>query len=76
MESKTLDLEDSMFNLATGKVFVEEIKSVLDPSSGKIIRLEKLKRQLPPNPALQMFLAQKLMPKKYGDTSDDGLGDW
>lgn len=65
-----------MFDLATGKIYVEEIKSVIDPNTGKIIRIEKTKRQLPPNPALQMFLAKNRMPQRYSDKqSDDGLGN-
>ena len=73
-----LELEKSMFDLATGKVYVEEVKSVIDPTTGKIIRVEKTKRQLPPNPTLQIFLAKNRMPEKYRDnrTDDDGLGNF
>lgn len=71
-----LELEKSMFDLATGKIYVEEIKSVIDPTTGKIIRIEKTKKQLPPNPALQMFLAKNRIPARYSDNRDDedGLG--
>ncbi len=73
-----LELEKSMFDLATGKVYVEEIKSVIDPNTGKILRIEKTKKQLPPNPALQMFLAKSRLSNRYGDNSidEDGLGNF
>lgn len=69
-----LELEKAMLDLAMGRFYVEEIKSVIDPNTGKISRLEKVKKQLPPNPVIQMFLAKKRMPKKYGDSFDDD--DW
>ena len=69
--SPELELEKSMFDLATGKSYVEEIKSVIDPNTGKILRIEKTKRQLPPNPALQMFLAKSRMPQRYRDNRND-----
>ena len=54
-----------MFELAIGKAFVEEIKTILDPNTGKVIRVEKTRKQLPPNANLQTFLAKNLMPEKY-----------
>ena len=60
-----IELEKSMFELAIGKAFVEEIKTILDPNTGKVIRVEKTRKQLPPNANLQTFLAKNLMPEKY-----------
>lgn len=66
-----LELEKSMFDLATGKTYIEEVKTTLDPSTGKIIKIEKVRKQVPPNPALQMFLAKNRIPEKYKVNSDD-----
>lgn len=63
-ELKT-ELEKSMFDLATGKVFVEEIKTILDPNTSKVVRVEKTRKQIPPNANLQTFLAKNLIPEKY-----------
>lgn len=60
-----LELEKSMLNLAIGKAYVEEVKTVLDPLTGDVIRVEKTRKQLPPNANLQTFLAKNLMPEKY-----------
>lgn len=69
-----LELEKSMFDLATGKAYIVEIKTILD-KDGKILKVEKTKKQVPPNPSLQMFLAKSRMPKRYkanfSDTDDD-----
>lgn len=62
-----LELENAMFNLATGKVFVEETRTVLDPNTGKVVRIERYKKQVPPNPTTQIFLAKNRMPDKYRD---------
>lgn len=56
-----------MFNLATGKMYVEEIKSILDPNTGKVLRIEKVRKQLPPNPTIQIFLAKNKMSDRYKD---------
>ena len=60
-----IELEKSMFDLAVGKTYVEEIKTILDPNTGKVIRVEKTRKQIPPNANLQTFLAKNLMPEKY-----------
>lgn len=60
-----IELEKSMFDLATGKAYVEEIKTILDPNTGKVVRVEKTRKQLPPNANLQTFLAKNLIPEKY-----------
>lgn len=60
-----IELEKSMFDLATGKAYVEEMKTVIDPDTRKVLRVEKTRRQLPPNANLQTFLAKNLMPEKY-----------
>ena len=62
-----LELENAMFDLALGRTYVEEVKSILDPKTGMVIRIEKTKKQIPPNPTTQIFLAKKRMPDKYKD---------
>jgi len=62
-----LELENAMFDLALGKAYVEEVKSVLDPKTGTVIRIEKTRKQIPPNPTTQIFLAKNRMPDKYKD---------
>lgn len=60
-----IELEKSMFDLAIGKTYVEEIKTILDPNSGTVIRVEKTRKQIPPSANLQQFLAKNLIPEKY-----------
>ena len=60
-----LELEKSMLDLAMGKAYVEDVKTVVDPVTGDILRVERTRRQLPPNANLQTFLAKNLMPDKY-----------
>lgn len=62
-----LELENAMFDLALGRTYVEEVKSILDPKTGTVIRIEKTKKQIPPNPTTQIFLAKNRMPDKYKD---------
>lgn len=62
-----LELENAMFDLALGRTYVEEVKSILDPKTGMVIRIEKTKKQIPPNPTTQIFLAKNRMPDKYKD---------
>lgn len=62
-----LELENAMFDLALGRICVEEVKSVLDPKTGTVVRIEKTKKQIPPNPTTQIFLAKNRMPDKYKD---------
>lgn len=62
-----LELENAMFDLALGRIYVEEVKSVLDPKTGTVVRIEKTKKQIPPNPTTQIFLAKNRMPDKYKD---------
>ena len=59
------ELEKSMFDSAIGKVYVEEIKTILDPNNGTVIRVEKTRKQIPPNANLQQFLAKNFIPEKY-----------
>ena len=56
-----------MFDLALGRTYVEEVKSILDPKTGTVVRIEKTKKQIPPNPTTQIFLAKNRMPDKYKD---------
>ena len=60
-----LELEQSMLDLAMGKVYIEEVKRIFEPDTGKVIRVETTRKQLPPNANLQTFLAKNLMPEKY-----------
>ena len=60
-----VELEKAMFELATGKAYVEEIKTILNPNTGKVVRIEKTRKQIPPNANLQTFLAKNLIPEKY-----------
>ena len=46
---------------------MEEVKSILDPKTGTVVRIEKTKKQIPPNPTTQIFLAKNRMPEKYKD---------
>lgn len=62
-----LELENAMFDLATGRTYVEETKSILDPNTGKLLRIERVKKQVPPNPTVQIFLAKNRMPERYKD---------
>ena len=63
-ELKT-ELEKSMFDLATGKVYVEDVKTVIDPATGEVLKIERTRKQIPPNANLQTFLAKNLIPEKY-----------
>ncbi len=76
-EAKTipnLDIETSMIDLACGRAYTEEIKSTLDPKTGTIIKVEKVRKQIPPNPTMLIFLAKNRMRDKYRDYCpiDDG----
>ena len=62
-----IELENAMFNLACGKTFVEEVKSVLDPKNGTILKIEKTRKQIPPSAILLIFLAKNRMRDKYRD---------
>lgn len=60
-----IELEKSMFDLAVGKAYVEDVKTIIDPATGEVLRIERTRKQLPPNANLQTFLAKNLMPEKY-----------
>ena len=62
-----LEIENSMFELACGRVKVEEIKTSIDPKTGEISKVEKTLRQIPPNPTILIFLAKNRMRDKYKD---------
>ncbi len=70
-----LELENAMFQLAIGKMTVEETKSILDPRLGKVIRIERVKKQIPPNPTMQIFLAKNRMPDKYRNVNRYDTGN-
>lgn len=62
-----LDIELSMIDLACGRAYTEEIKSTIDPKTGTIIKVEKVRKQIPPNPTMLIFLAKNRMRDKYRD---------
>ena len=62
-----IEIENSMIDLACGKKYVEEIKTVLDPKTGQVIRIEKTRKQIPPNAVMLIFLAKNRMKDKYKD---------
>ena len=62
-----LEIENAMFELACGHVYVEEIKSIIDPKNGEILKIEKIRRQVPPSPAMLIFLAKNRMRDRYKD---------
>ena len=69
-EAKTipnLDIETSMIDLACGRAYVEEIKSVIDPKTGTIIKVEKVRKQIPPSSTMLILLAKNRIRDKYRD---------
>ena len=73
-----LDIETSMIDLACGRVYVEEIESTIDPKTGTITRVKKVRKQIPPNPTMLIFLAKNRMRDKYRDycpVNDDSVND-
>ena len=60
-----IELEKSMFDLATGKAYAEDVKTILDPITGEVLKVERTRKQIPPNANLLMFLAKNLIPEKY-----------
>ena len=69
-EAKTLpnlEIETSMIDLACGRAYVEEIKSIIDPVTKAIIKIEKIRKQIPPNVTMLIFLAKNRMRDKYRD---------
>ena len=60
-----LELENAMYKLATGQMYIEEVKTSLDPQGQRVTKIDKVKKQLPPNAQVQMFLARAWMPEKY-----------
>ena len=62
-----IEIENSMFELACGKAYVEETKTILDPTTGTILKVEKVRKQVPPSPAMLIFLAKNRIRDKYRD---------
>lgn len=62
-----IEIENAMFDLACGKLNIEEVKSTLDPKTGKIAKIEKIRKQIPPNALMLIFLAKNRMRDKYRD---------
>lgn len=62
-----LELENSMFDLATGNCYEEITRTILDVKTRQPVRIEKITRKVPPNPTMQIFLAKNRMPEKYKD---------
>lgn len=67
------DLEHTMELTATGKMEIVEMRSIIDPASGQIVRAEKIVRQVPPNPTMQIFLATNRMKDKYKHRQDTNI---
>ena len=61
-----LELENAMFDLACGRVIITEELTVLD-AKGSIKRVERFKKQVPPNHIMQIFLAKNRMRERYKD---------
>ncbi len=62
-----LELENSMFDLATGNCYEEITRTIVDINTGKPVKIETIRRKVPPNPTMQIFLAKNRMPEKYKD---------
>lgn len=62
-----LEVENSLYNQAIGNVFVEETKSILDPNTGKVLRIERVKKQQAPSATATIFWLKNRMPDKYKD---------
>lgn len=62
-----IEIENAMIDLACGKKFVEETKTVLDSKTGQVIRIEKTRKQIPPSAVMLIFLAKNRMRDKYKD---------
>lgn len=60
-----LELENAMFDLALGRSEIEETKSILDPQTAKVLRIERVKKTIQPNATMLIFLAKNWMPEKY-----------
>jgi hypothetical protein len=60
-----IELENAMYDMATGKCYEETTRMILDVKTGKPIRIEKITKKLPPNPTMQIFLAKNRMPDRY-----------
>ena len=62
-----IELENAMFKLACGQMFIEETKTILDAKDGSVVRIEKTRKQIPPSAVLLIFLAKNRMRDKYKD---------
>ena len=72
-EKPKIELENSMYKLATGQMYIEEVKTTLDPQGQRVTKIDKVRKQLPPNPQIQMFLAKAWMPEKYKEERSDDI---
>ena len=75
-EKPKLELESAMYKMAIGQMFIEETKTTLDPQNQKIVKIDKVKKQLPPNVQVQMFLARMWMPEKYKEDRADDITEF
>lgn len=62
-----IEIENVMIDLACGKTYVEESKTILDPKTGEILKVERIRKQIPPNAVMLIFLAKNRMKDKYKD---------
>ncbi len=74
-EKPKMELENAMFKLATGKMQIEETKTTLDPQTQRVTKIDRVKKQLPPNAQVQMFLARAWMPEKYKEERMTDMDD-
>ena len=72
-EKPKVELENAMYKLATGQMYIEEVKTSLDPQGQRVTKIDKVKKQLPPNAQVQMFLARAWMPEKYKEDRADEI---
>ena len=72
-EKPKLELENAMYKMAIGQMFIEETKTTLYPQNQKVVKIDKVKKQLPPNVQVQMFLARVWMPDKYKEDRAENI---
>ncbi len=62
-----IEIENAMFDLACGRAYTEDIKTLVDAKTGEVLKIEKIRKKIPPNPLMLIFLAKNRMRDKYRD---------
>lgn len=62
-----IEIENAMFDLACGRVYAEDIKTLVDTKTGEVLKIEKIRKKIPPNALMLIFLAKNRMRDKYRD---------